>query len=120
MNKEDKGLIHYHTYTDEWTEQMYKPFTENLNYIYGIEISGSDILYKKYDICYRTYNKKDKWLNWTCNDEMSGNIKEPITAIEIKLIPKVSDKKEYLRDYNEELESSKGFLQGEIYEEVNE
>ena len=118
--KENKGLIHYHIYIDdEWTEQLYNSINTNEKNLTGIKIGDSNVLYKKYDICYRTYNKKDKWLNWTCNDKMSGNKDEPITAIEIKLIPKGSDKKEYLRDYNEELESSKGFLQGEKHEEDN-
>ena len=108
-----KGSIHFHAYINDWTEQIYKPLKNSVDNIYGIKIGDSDTLYRKYDICYRTYNKKDKWLNWICNDMISGNIEEPITAIEIKLILKNSDKKEYLKDYDDEIETSKGFLQGE-------
>ena len=117
-NKE-KGLINYFLYTDDWSEQIYGSLESNAKKIYGIKISDSNVLYKKYDICYRTYNKKDKWLNWTCNGEISGNKKEFITAIEIKLIPKNSVKKDYLKNYSNNMRTRKNF-QGGLYEREND
>ena len=56
---------------------------------------------KYYDLCYRTYNKKNKWLEWNCdNNGISGNANENITAIEFKMIPNKVVKNEYLKDYN--------------------
>ena len=104
-----KGNIYYYAYTNDWTEQLYKSIDKNVDNIYGIKIDRSDVLYKKYEVCYRTYNNKDKWLNWTCNGEISGNEEEPITAIEVKIIPKKVIKFDYLKDYNNPLESKKGF-----------
>lgn len=107
--KTEKGYIYYLAYTEDWTEQIYNNINPTPEKIYGFKINSSNILYKKYDICYRTYNKKDKWLNWTCDGEISGNKKEPITAIEVKMIPKKVIKFDYLKDYNNPLESMKGF-----------
>ena len=106
---EDKGGIFIETYTNEWSGQEHNVLSKNLEKIYGIKILTSNVLYKKYNICYRTYNKKDKWLNWTCSEEISGNKEEPITAIEVKLIPKKVIKFDYLKDFNEVLESNKNF-----------
>ena len=107
--KTEKGYIYYLAYTEDWTEQIYNNINPTPEKIYGFKINSSNILYKKYDICYRTYNKKDKWLNWTCDGEISGNKKEPITAIEVKMIPKKVIKFDYLKDYNNPLESMKDF-----------
>lgn len=107
-NKE-KGLIFYNAYGKDWSDQQFEAMSKNIENIYGIEINTSDLLYKKYDICYRTYNSKDKWLNWACNNEISGNKEEPITAIEVKLIPKKIIKFDYLKDFNKTLETKKGF-----------
>lgn len=55
----------------------------------------------KFDLCYRTYNKKNKWLEWNCDtDGISGNKKENMTALQIKMIPENVVKNEYLKDYN--------------------
>lgn len=67
----------------------------------GIRIINSAYFLKKYDMCYRTYNKKNEWLNWSCNGAISGNSAESITALEIKVIPKNVIKSEYLKDYIE-------------------
>ena len=115
---EEKGSILFETYINGWSGQEHNVLLTNLEKIYGLKMTGSKIIYKKYDICYRTYNKKDKWLNWACNYEMSGNAKYPITSVEIKIIPKNSDKKDYLKDYSETIESSKD-LQGDQYEKEN-
>lgn len=56
---------------------------------------------RKYNLCYRTYNKKNKWLEWNCDiDGISGNKKEDITAFQMKMIPKNIVKNEYLKNYN--------------------
>ena len=106
---EKKGQVYYYTYTNTWSDQIYKSLKENANQIYGIELNTSDILFQKYTICYRTYNKQDKWLNWSCNGVTNGNKDEPITAIEIKIIPKNGVKFDYLKDYNKKLETNKNF-----------
>lgn len=107
--KDKDGSIYYEIYTSKWSEQNYNATKNNSNQIYGIRINTSNKLYKKYDVCYRTYNNKDKWLNWTCKGNISGNKEEPITAIEIKIIPKDVVKFDYLRDFNKVLESEKNF-----------
>ena len=104
-----KGSVYYNVYTKDWSEQVFNSLEKNTDQIYGIKINISDVLYKKYTVCYRTYNKKDKWLNWTCTGTVSGNKEEPITAIEIKIIPKKSVKGDYLKDYNKKLEFNTNF-----------
>ncbi len=106
---EKKGQVYYYTYTNTWSDQIYKSMKENATQIYGLEMRESDILFQKYTICYRTYNKVDKWLNWTCNGTTSGNKEEPITALEIKIIPNNGIKFDYLKDYNNKLSTSKNF-----------
>ena len=82
----------------------------SIEYGKGIRILNAASFLKNYDVCYRTYNKKDKWLNWTCNGSITGNINENITAIEIKTIPKKIIKSDYLKDYIENNnESNMGF-----------
>ena len=107
--KTDKGYAYYIAYTTDWSEQNYKAMDKNSKQIYGFKMNTSNTLHKKYNICYRTYNKKDKWLNWACNSEISGNAEEPITALEIKIIPKGAVKFDYLKDFNKTLETSKNF-----------
>ena len=107
--KTDKGYAYYNAYTSDWSEQKYKAMDENSRQIFGLKMKVSNLLHNKYDICYRTYNKKDKWLNWTCNGEIAGNKEEPITALEIKIIPKGTVKFDYLKDYNKKIDSSKNF-----------
>ena len=106
---ETDGRIFYNVYTNKWSEQNYQAMDENVKKIYGLKIGISNTLRKKYDVCYRTYNKKDKWLNWICDGDISGNKKEPITALEIKIIPKKVIKFDYLKDYNKNLEANKNF-----------
>lgn len=103
-----KGGIYYSVYTDDWSPQIFD-YNKVGKDIKGIKIGLTGSLYKKYSVCYRTYNKKDKWLNWTCDSSISGNEEEPITAIEIKIIPKKSVKFDYLKDYNKVSISSKNF-----------
>lgn len=108
--KENKGRVFYYTYTNDWSKQIFDTKEDNIsNQIYGLRIDITDTLYKKYMICYRTYNKKDKWLNWACCGETSGNSEEPITAVEIKIIPRNGNPFDYLKDYNKKLKAEKNF-----------
>lgn len=78
--------------------------------VYATRIYLSRVLEKKYDICYRTYNQKDKWLDWACNGEISGNKKYKVRNIKIKIIPKNVLKSEYLEEYKKNIKGkSKGF-----------
>lgn len=108
INNTNKGKLYYSVYTNKWSNQSYEysPIDKEIR---GIRIGLSDALFNKYSVCYRTYNKKDKWLNWTCDYGISGNDKESITAIEIKIIPKNVIKFDYLRDFNKVKETSKNF-----------
>ena len=73
---EEKGYVYYNVSGNDWSEQQYGQMKNNLENIYSLQINISNILYKKYVICYRTYNKKDKWLNWSCDGEMNENKKK--------------------------------------------
>ena len=106
---EKTGSVYYYAYTNNWSNQTFDTLENNANQIYGLKFYLSNLLYKKYQICYRTYNKKDKWLNWTCSGEISGNKEEPITALEIKIIPQNTVRPDYLKDYNKKLKSKKNF-----------
>lgn len=116
--KNEKGKILFDIYdTDNWIS-----FAEgfvNADEVDGIAIKLTNVLKKKYEICYRTYNKKDKWLNWSCDGEMNENKKEAITALEVKIIPKDSNKKEYLKDYVEKLELEEDLQGGQDEEEID-
>lgn len=105
-------IYDYYTLDKEWDNS----FTSNGNKtedddIYGIKMSLYHGTSKYYDICYRTYNNKNEWLEWNCTNEMiSGNKDIPISAIEIKIIPDDVVKSDYLKNYNfSENESSIGF-----------
>ena len=94
-SKDDIYNVQYY-FDGKWSDNN----DSNKN-IQGIRILNAASFLKNYDVCYRTYNKKDKWLNWTCNGSISGNINENITGIEIKTIPKKIIKSDYLKDYIE-------------------
>lgn len=107
--KQNKGRIYYYTYTNDWSNQIFDVSENNINQIYGLKINVTDVLYKRYMVCYRTYNNKDKWLNWSCSGDINGNSEEPITAIEVKIIPKYGNLFDYLKDYNKKLKAKKNF-----------
>lgn len=97
------GYVIYSVYNNKWKDNLEEDKKIKNNEIYGFKFSNINTLNKEFDICYRTYNKKDKWLNWACNGDISGNIKENITALEIKIIPKNVVKYDWLKDYNKTL-----------------
>ncbi len=76
-----------------------KSDNKTLDGIQGIKVALIGSYERKYDICYRTYNEKDKWLEWACDGEISGDREKSIKAIEVKIIPKGVIKKEYLKDF---------------------
>lgn len=63
----------------------------------------------KYDIYYRTYNKKNKWLEWTSNYNVSGNKNEDILAFSMKIIPVNVIKSDYLKDFKDNDKTNVGF-----------
>ena len=67
--------------------------------INAIKVSLFGSMRKKYSVCYRVYNDKNKWLNWSCDNEINGNMEVNIKSIQMKLIPKNAVKNEYLKDY---------------------
>ena len=82
---------------------------KNTNAIYGLNLVDTYAFVKDFDLCYRTYNSKDKWLQWSCNADVSGNINEEIKGVEIKIIPRNVIRYDYLKDYYQGNEMSKGF-----------
>lgn len=98
MNKDSAPLMSFYK-NDDWSNEI-----NNRSSIKGISVTNVYDFNKKYSLCYRTYNKKNKWLNWTCSDNMnniSGNKKEDILAIQFKIIPKNVILGDYLENYNE-------------------
>ena len=77
--------------------------------MYALKLSITPKLYKNYNIFYRTYNKKDNWLEWAYNNEISGNKEAPITKVQIKILKKEVSLEDYLEDYNLVETKSKGF-----------
>ena len=98
IKTKQKNDYSYSIYTKE------KGWIEDNTGKYGINALKLDLygtFSNKYDVCYRTYNKKDKWLDWSCNYTINGNALEHITALEVKIIPKHVIKKEYLKDFSD-------------------
>lgn len=86
--------------------------------ISGIKASLLNDVRKEYNVYYRTYNKTNKWLEWTSNGKVSGNIKEKITKVQIKALLDDSSLEDYLKDYGEKEIKNKGFEKvGDVNEE---
>lgn len=102
VSKKESGTVVYSISGKDKKWSDYVKISENMKSttIYGLKLNLTKILYKKYDICYRTYNSKNKWMEWSCNGSENGNSKYPIQKIEIKIIPKNVILNEYLKDYN--------------------
>lgn len=105
IKKKNISIPIIYTYTDKINKNDEKTNKK----IYGVRLLASYGLIEKNTVCYRTYNKKNGWLDWNCDMEFSGNINEPITAFEMKVIPKNVAKQDYLKDYNKNKYSSIGF-----------
>lgn len=103
LDSDDNIIYSYYTSEKDWsdTSNGVNHNKKDDNNINAIKLATFYDISSRYDLCYRTYNKKDGWLEWTCRlDGISGNANEPIKGIEIKLIPKNVVKTEYLKDYN--------------------
>lgn len=102
-------LIHF--FDDKWSESINSSTVLNKiskkNYK-GIQLDTYYGISKKYDICYRTYNDENKWLDWVCNGEKSGNKNQNFKGIQIKIIPINVVKSDYLRDYGKKYYSNVG------------
>ncbi len=101
-----KGSFSYTVYNKKngWLSRLSNSQKMKNQNFSAIRFSPDTKIDKKYQICYRTYNKKDKWLEWTCGkDAISGNKNENISGIQIKIIPKDVIKNEYLKDYDNNL-----------------
>lgn len=102
-----EGFLYYNFYSEKgWSKQL-KKSKKSFNSIKGLKMMITDNIYDNYDICYRTYNNKNKWLEWSCNQEINGNKNENILAIQIKVIPKSIKKNEWLKDYNKNVDVKK-------------
>lgn len=95
------GTISYKTYSmdDGWSDSKEIDKKYNDKNIYGVSFELIEGIYKKYNICYRTHNKENKWLEWSCNGDMNGNSKQNVNGIQIKIIPKKTILREYLKGY---------------------
>ena len=90
----------YDSKNDKWTDNKSDIKNLKLEYINAIIIPDHRKTFDDYDICYRTYNNKNKWLEWSCGNLKNGNKNENVTAIQIKIIPEGVIENEYLKDYN--------------------
>lgn len=90
--KNDKLYVKKYNERGKWTSKA-------TNNIYGIRIALYDELYRKYNVCYRTYNSKFGWMGWSCNNEINGVKNLKIKKISVKIIPKNVEKSDYLKDY---------------------
>lgn len=100
-----KGDVIYKMYQDsEWANA-----TKKNEKVYGMKITLSNTLYKKYNIFYRTYNDEDEWLEWANNYQISGNKDKAIKKIQVKLLEKDSSVDDFLEDYYLKEIKSKNF-----------
>lgn len=92
-----KGEVTYNVFNKKWSGN-----TENLKNkkIKGIKFGLAGSINAGYRVCYRTYNDKNKWLEWSCDGIVNGNAKKNIKAVEVKIIPKDVMKYKFLRDYS--------------------
>lgn len=74
--------------------------------INAIRIENLGVFRRRYDVCYRTFNKKNGWLEWSKNGEINGNKTENISGIQIKIVPGNVILREYLKDYKNNENSS--------------
>ena len=92
-----QGGVTYNVYQKEWSGNTEKLKKQKIK---SVKFGLVGKMYRKYDVCYRTYNETNKWLEWACDGEISGNKTKNIKALEVKIIPKNVIKNDYLREYN--------------------
>ncbi len=108
-NNKKEDTIMYEMYENKkWISSKDKK--NKIKDMYGIRLYiGPRSLDKEYNIFYRTFNKIDKWLEWSFNGDISGNIEKPITKIQIKVLKKEVSEDDYLQNYNLKNIKSNGF-----------
>ena len=89
------GNVFYDGYTvkDKWINKNKnngQTLGNKKDELRGIQVLITDTMLRKYNVYYRTHNKKNGWMAWAINSEMSGNGKYSIDQIQIV----VKDKKE--------------------------
>ena len=100
-------VLNEENYSYDETDGMYNVDLSKGNYnVKGIIVDLTDSINKKYDVCYRTYNEENKWLNWSCDGQVSGNNDKVVKSIEVKIIPKNVIKYEYLKDFSRNINST--------------
>lgn len=101
LNDGDDIVYSYYTEENEWSEMITSSqnISDEENNIKAIKFSLFYNMSLKSEICYRTYNEENEWLDWTCNDDISGNIDEDVLGLQVKIIPRNIIKSDYLRDY---------------------
>ena len=101
IKKYDNDNIIFKTYSNnKWSDYILSGSNKKNASIYGISVMTTNDMKEKYEVCYRSYNTMNGWLEWSCNDITNGNKNIPMTAIEIKVIPRNSIYKDYLKDFN--------------------
>lgn len=111
-NSEKEFTYDLYNTNEKWISELDENAKIENKKINAIRIENLGKLGRKYDICYRTYNKKNGWLEWSRNGEINGNRTENISGIQIKIIPGNVIFREYLKDYdNNENKSEIGFEQ---------
>ena len=100
------GIVSYIYQKDKWSIVNNKNKNKKIS---GFKATIYDDLYYEYNVYYRTYNKKDKWLEWSFDNNINGNKKEPITKIQIKALHSDITLEDYLKDYRLKEVQSVGF-----------
>lgn len=84
----------------DWTSRIYDFKEVKAKSTNGLVITHRNKTLEGYNVCYRTYNNKNKWLEWSCDGAINGNKNVEIRAIQIKIIPEGVIENEYLKDFN--------------------
>lgn len=111
IKPKNKGSVSYSIYDEKNKKfnQIESNTKTKYSSINGISVSLIDEFNTKYRICYRTYNKKNKWMNWSCDGVWNGNAKENINKLEIKVIPRNCVLEEWLKNYDLNKSNRLGF-----------
>lgn len=112
-SKENGNVIFSCFYDKEWSKNYHsdEKCESKKNDMTGLKINVSDKIYDSQTIFYRTYNEKDGWLKWETQSKSAGTgiDNKPITAIEIKVVPRSAYYADFLRDYNKNNKQSSEF-----------
>ncbi len=111
VKSNNKGDVDYSVFQDgNWTKSIgnIESRTFKNKPMYGIRVCLYGLLGKKYEVYYRTYNSKDKWMEWTLDAGSSGNSKTPIKKIQLKILLDDISLEDYLEDYYDNGKAAKG------------